>query len=236
MEVVCPNMCLGFTSLRQHYNDRREETGLETPCPNEPEFQAYMLIFDLCGKSTAIQTSELPSQILDHPVVKLAWEIRKAAQRNFDSQKEGSKHNAELGANLVTRFTRLLKQTNMPYLLSCLVEIRLRDLRRSTLRSMVKSYYPPKGGVIVKQNDQGEVVETRLIKWDLLDELLGCEVQEEEESAFDDVVPVIKTPDAEALNVVKNFELQCHPETGAPVGAIIHQAATFNGASPQGGN
>ena len=218
----------GFTSLRHLYNDRREETGLEMPCPHEPEMRAYMLIFDLANKSVSIPTSELPAIILDNPLVKLAWEIRKSAQRNFDSQKEGSKSNAELGSNLINRFIRLLKQKNVPFLLSCLVEVRLRDMRRSALRAMTRTY-PRLKTEPTRTNDAGEVVERKMVLIDNLTRILGCEEQDQGESAWQDVVPSSKTPEDEAVNVVSRFDLEVWPDKTRPVGALINLGAVFNG-------
>ena len=218
----------GFTSLRQQYNDRREESGVEMPCSNEPEFRAYMLIFDLASKSVSIPTAELPAAIIDHPLVKLAWEIRKAAQRNFDSQKEGSKANAELGSNLITRFVRLMKARRVPFLMSCLVEIRLREIRRSALRALNRTY-PRLRGEPVRLNESGEVVERRMVLLKTLDQMLGCEQQEAEESAWDDVLPADRSSDAEAVDVVKKFELEVYSDQTGPVGALINAGAWFNG-------
>ncbi|WVR07384.1 hypothetical protein IAU60_004425 [Kwoniella sp. DSM 27419] len=218
-----------FTSLRQHYNDRREELGLDAPCPNEPEFRAYMLIYDLTSKSVSIPTSELPSFILDHPLVKLAWELRRAAQRNFDSQKEGSKSNAELGMNLVNRFVRLLKQQKVPYLLSCLLEIRLREMRRSAVRALTR-IYPRLRAEPIRVNEMGEVVERRMILIKTLDKILGCEEQEEDESAWDDIVPIPRDQDKEAADIVKRFGMEVYeePDGSGPVGALINLGAPYN--------
>jgi hypothetical protein len=224
-------LIVGFTSLRQHYNDRREELGVEQPCPNEPEFRAYMLIFDLAQKSVSIPTAELPHAIVDHPLVKLAWEIRKAAQRNFDSQKEGSKLNSELGANNLTRFVKLLKQPRVPYLLSCLVEIRLREIRRSALRALIRTYPRLRDGQPIRTNDAGEVVERRMVLIKTLNTLLGCAEQEDEESAWDDVLPVSKDPDAEAFAIVRRFELEVYEDNSGPVGVLINNGVWFNGES-----
>jgi hypothetical protein len=223
---------VGFTSLRQHYNDRREELGVDQPCPNEPEFRAYMLIFDLAQKSVSIPTAELPASIIDHPLLKLAWEIRRAAQRNFDSQKEGSKLNAELGLNAITRFVKLLKQARVPFLLSCLVEIRLRE--------MVKTYPRLRDGQPVRTNDVGEVVERRVVLVKTLSKILGCEEQEDEESAWDDVIAVSRTADHEAVAIAKRFELEVYEDDTGPVGAVINNGVWFNGerslASSRGRN
>lgn len=221
----------GFTSLRHLYNDRREETGLEMPCPNEPEMRAYMLIFDLANKSVSIPTSELPAVILDDPLVKLAWEIRKSAQRNFDSQKEGSKLNAELGSNLITRFTRLLKQRNVPFLLSCMVEVRLRDMRRSALRALTRTYPRLKTDPI-RLNDEDQVVERKMLLLENLNKILGCEEQDEEETAWQDVVPSSRDPMDESVNVVSKFELEVWPDRDEPVGALINLGAVFDGMFP----
>ena len=187
-----------------------------------------MLIFDLAQKSVSIPTAELPRQIIDHPLVKIAWEIRRAAQRNFDSQKEGSKFNSELGENLITRFVRLLKQSNIPYLMSCLVEIRLREIRRSAIRALTRTY-PRLRADPIRLNEQGEVVERRMVLINTLDVLLGCEAQEEEESAFEDVDEVSRIRDQEAVDIVRRFELEVYDHGSRPAGVLINLGAYFNG-------
>lgn len=216
-----------FVSLRQHYNDRREELQTDLPCANEPEFRAYMLIFDLTQNSTSIPTAELPAVIMDHPLVQLAWQIRQAAQRNFDSQKEGQKSNSEYGSNMITRFVRLLKQQKVPYLLSCLVEIRLREMRRSAIRALTITYRPVKGDP-VRTNELGQVIERKMVLIKTLDRLLGAEEQEEEGPAWDDIDSLSKDPDDESAAVVERFGLKIHAENGEIVGALINQAGGFN--------
>ncbi|WWC90845.1 uncharacterized protein L201_005782 [Kwoniella dendrophila CBS 6074] len=222
------NRC--FTSLRQQYNDRREETGLETPCPNESEFTAYMLIYDLNSKSVSIPFSELPAKIIDHPLVKMAWEIRRAAQRNFDSQKEGSKHNAELGMNLITRFVKLLKQPKIPFLLACLVEIRLREMRRSALRALRRPYPPLKSNPI-RTNELGEVVERKMILLNTLNKILGCEQQEDQDdyaSAWDDIDPINNTSDQESVDISRRFNYDIYQGHHGPVGSLINLGSPYD--------
>jgi hypothetical protein len=221
-------MFVGFTSLRQAYNDRREETGLEAPCPNEPEFRAYMLIFDLTNKSVSIPTSELPTVILDHPLVKLAWVLRQASQRNFDSQKEGSKLNAELGMNAINRYIRVMKAGNLPFLFAALVEIRLREMRRSALRAMCRAY-PRLRGDPLRVNERGEVVERRMVRIETLVEILGCEEQEEDEGAWDDVHSGNRTREHEVVQIARKFELEVFEDETGPVGVIINIGSPFNG-------
>lgn len=189
---------------------------------------AYMLIFDLANKSVSIPISELPGAILDEPIVKLAWEIRKTAQRNFDTQKGGSLHNSELGSNLISRYIRLVKQPDVPYLLSCMAEVRLRDVRRSALRAMTRTYPRLKTDPI-RYNDEGQIVERKMVLLENLDRILGCEEQDEEETAWQDVVPAPSTQDAEAVNVVSRFELEVWPEKQHPVGSLINLGSHFDG-------
>lgn len=198
------------------------------PCPNEPEFRAYMLIFDLAAKSVSIPSAELPAVILDHSIVKLAWEIRKAAQRNFDSQKEGSKFNAELGANLITRFVRLLRQGRVPYLMACLVEVRLREMRRSAMRALTRTY-PRLRSEAIRTNEAGEVVERRMMLFSTLDSILGCEEQDLEEAAYDDVDEVSTRPVDEAVSIARRFETEIYDDGSGPVGALISLGGPFNG-------
>ncbi len=83
-----------------------------------------MLIFDLAQKSISIPTAELPERDPGPSTCEARMGDQALRTANFDSQKEGSKHNSELGLNMITRYIKLLKQPKVPYLLSCLVEIR----------------------------------------------------------------------------------------------------------------
>lgn len=223
----------GFTSLRQHYNDRREESGLDMPCSHEPEFRAYMLVYDLTSKSISIPTSELPSSILSHPLVKIAWEIRRSAQRNFDSQKEGSKHNAELGMNNIRRFIKLLSSPKVPYLLACLVEIRLREMRRSALRAMTRAY-PRLKTEPIRVNEKGEVVERRMVLIETLNKILGCLTPDSTLSAWDDVPSRSAAeldPDNESEAICRRFNIPLFPpdnEGGEKWGALINLGTPFD--------
>jgi len=229
MHVDAAELGRCFTTLRQLYTDQRE---LGSACPNEAEFRAYMLIFDLTQKSTAILTGELPENIADDPLVKAAWDIRAAAQRNFDTQKEGSKQNSELGRNMLTRFAALLAQPDLPFLLSALVEVRLREMRRSELRAL-RGVYPPFKGDKVVYDERGGIKERRMMDMDLLDKLLGCEEQETEEPAYDDVEPVQRDPDTEARDVAQTFGVEMYEEGGRVTGAVINKASSFNGVSKE---
>ena len=191
-----------------------------------------MLIFNLADKSVAIPTSELPSCIIDHPLVRLAWEIRRTAQRNFDSQKEGSKANAELGSNMINLFVRLLRQPTVPYLLSCLVEVRLREMRRSAMRALTRTY-PRLRTEPLRYNEQGEVVERKMMLIQTLETVLGCEEQENEETAYDDVDPVSTSQGEESVNVVSAFELELFPRVGEAMGSLINLGSAFNGQLPR---
>lgn len=223
----------GFTSLRQHYNDRREESGLDMPCSHEPEFRAYMLVYDLTSKSISIPTSELPSSILSHPLVKIAWEIRRSAQRNFDSQKEGSKHNAELGMNNIRRFIKLLSSPKVPYLLACLVEIRLREMRRSALRAMTRAY-PRLKTEPIRVNEKGEVVERRMVLIETLNKILGCLTPDSTLSAWDDVPSRSAAeldPDNESEAICRRFNIPLFPpnnEGREKRGALINLGTPFD--------
>lgn len=223
----------GFTSLRQQYNDRREESGLDMPCSHEPEFRAYMLIYDLTSKSISIPTSELPPSILSHPLVKIAWEIRRCAQRNFDSQKEGSKHNAELGMNNIRRFIKLLSSPKVPYLLACLVEIRLREMRRSALRAMTRAY-PRLKTEPIRMNEKGQVVERRMVLVETLNKILGCMTPDSTPSAWDDVPTRSAAeliPDNESEAICRRFNIPLFPpDNGGSEkrGALINLGTPFD--------
>lgn len=192
-----------------------------------------MLVYDLTSKSISIPTSELPSSILSHPLVKIAWEIRRSAQRNFDSQKEGSKHNAELGMNNIRRFIKLLSSPKVPYLLACLVEIRLREMRRSALRAMTRAY-PRLKTEPIRVNEKGEIVERRMVLIETLNKILGCLTPDSTPSAWDDV-PLQSSAefnaDSESEAICRRFNIPLFPpdnESGGKRGALINLGTPFD--------
>jgi len=188
-----------------------------------------MLLWNLSQKSVSIPTAELPSVILDQPIVQIAWKLRNAAQRNYDTQKEGSKGNAERGINFIARYVQLLKASDVPFLLACIGEIRLREMRRSALRALTKTYNSLKGKPPIRTNETGEVVERRMMLLSTLHRVIGCDEQEQEESAWDDVFPIGNSQDEEAIKVAERFDLEVYEDETGPVGVLLNASASFNG-------
>jgi len=79
-----------------------------------------------------------------------------------------------------------------------------------------------------RMNDAGEVVERKMVLMDNLTRILGCEEQDQEETAWQDVVPSSRTPVDEAVNIVSKFDLEVWPDKNQPVGSLINLGSVFN--------
>lgn len=69
-----------------------------------------------------------------------------------------------------------------------------------------------------------------------LDTILGCEEQEDEEPAYDDVFDVSRSPEDEAVAVARGFDIKVFPDTTSepPAGALVNLGEYFNGGWPGG--
>ncbi len=202
-------------TLTHLYDDERVAG---RPCPNEPEFRAYQLMSHLHDNEVANSVLILPYEIFSHSLVQLAFDFRALAQRNFDSQKVGSKSNSETSLNFYTRFFKLAKRPDVPFLMAALAQHKFAEVRRAAMRALAQSYPKTKADDANVVNARGVRVE-RYMPLSTLAELLACESEEEAASV------------AESLD----FEL-VFPEDGPmqnadmPIGVVVNPWETGNGA------
>lgn len=103
-------------------------------------------------------------------------------------------------------------------------------MRRSALRALTRTY-PRLRTEPIRYGENGQVVERKMVLIKDLVDILGCEEQEDEPSAWDgeDVMDVSKRPEDEAVNIVKTFGFEVYADETGVVGALINQGALFNG-------
>ena len=104
----------------------------------------------------------------------------------------------------------------------------MREMRRSALRTLTRSYPRLKDGPI-RMNDVGDVVERRMLHLDMLGKILGCEAQDAQDPAYDDVDESSRRPIDEAVRIVTRFEIELYEEASVPIGALINLGGSFNG-------
>ncbi|KAJ9121664.1 hypothetical protein QFC22_002284 [Naganishia vaughanmartiniae] len=161
-------------SLVELYDDQRLDG---RTCSNEPEFRAYQLLSHLNDNEVARTILDLPQDIFNHSYLQLAFTFRALAQRNFDSQKVGSKYNAEISLNFFTRFFKRAKKSDVPFLMACLAHNKFGDIRRAGVRALMRAYPAPPQGVVLRNGD--DPANARVIPTGVFMKLLQCETEAE---------------------------------------------------------
>ncbi|KIR34896.1 nuclear export factor [Cryptococcus deuterogattii MMRL2647] len=135
--------------------------------------------------------------------------------------------------NNIRRFIKLLSSPKVPYLLACLVEIRLREMRRSALRAMTRAY-PRLKTEPIRMNEKGQVVERRMVLVETLNKILGCMTPDSTPSAWDDVPTRSAAeliPDNESEAICRRFNIPLFPpDNGGSEkrGALINLGTPFD--------
>ncbi|KAJ9102466.1 hypothetical protein QFC21_002866 [Naganishia friedmannii] len=161
-------------SLIELYDDQRLDG---RTCSNEPEFRAYQLLSHLNDNEVARTILDLPQDVFNHPYLQLAFTFRALAQRNFDSQKVGSKYNAEISLNFFTRFFKRAKKSDVPFLMACLAHNKFGDIRRAGVRALMRAYPAPPQGLVLRNGD--DPANARVIPTGVFMKLLQCETEAE---------------------------------------------------------
>lgn len=196
-------------SLIELYEDQRLD-GVESI--NEPEFRAYQILSHLHDQEVARSILALPANIFNHPWVQLAFDFRAFAQRNFDTQKVGSKSNAEISLNFFSRFFKLVKQDEVPFLMACLAHNKFGEIRRAGIRALRSAY------ARVQQSTLGtSMMKSKIMYIDIFTKLMGC-VSEEEAFQL-----------ATTMNLDAVWESGDTEGPGLPLGFLVSAGADFNG-------
>lgn len=125
-------------SLVQYYDDARGRI----PLPNESEFRAYCVIFQLRDPVPDLEDrlQTWPKEISLHPRVREAMLLYSAACNSIDMQgplKPPTSH--AIAQQAWYRFWRLVESKRTSYLMACVAEIYFNLIRRTVLQTLLKS-------------------------------------------------------------------------------------------------
>lgn len=130
-----------LTSLCEFYNDLRGTTGEPAPSPNEAEFRAYHLILNIFDPEVLRSVELLPEAVFDAPILQTAIRLRGLAQRaNRGGSGRANALNTDAPMNFFSRFVHELRSPKVPYLLACIVENQLGQIRQGALRALSSNY------------------------------------------------------------------------------------------------
>ncbi|KAK9767087.1 actin cytoskeleton and mitosis protein [Basidiobolus ranarum] len=135
-------------SLQEFYEDLRED-GIS--CPNEAEFRAYNIITHLRDTDIARQAQLYPKEIFRSSIVQLALTFHGLCQCNNTYFKRNMPPNCEASMNFFSKFLKLIKHPETPYLMACLLEWHLADIRKNALKAMNKAYLYQSPGISVSE-------------------------------------------------------------------------------------
>ena len=124
--------------------------------PEEPEARAYFLLLDMVQDNTYIERNfhNLPPRVSQNPIFKIARQLYEAGLVAFRPQgplraRDGDKQPERLSAQQDhMRFFNLVRSSETPYLLACLVELSYNRIRLATLNNITKSYHQKTGKLI----------------------------------------------------------------------------------------
>ncbi|GHJ87686.1 hypothetical protein NliqN6_4088 [Naganishia liquefaciens] len=205
-------------SLIELYDDQRLDG---RTCRNEPEFRAYQLLSHLNDNEVARTILDLPNEIFGHPHLQLVFTFRSLAQRNFDTQKVGSKYNAEISLNFFSQYFKRVKKRDVPFLIACLAQTKFGDVRRAGIRALMRAYPAPPQGVVLRPDE--DPLSMRAMPVAVFAKLMGCQ-DEAEAMAI-----------ADALGVEPYFPRGIPGlDPNVPLGFLVNTSADFddNGDAP----
>ncbi|ORX92049.1 hypothetical protein K493DRAFT_303634 [Basidiobolus meristosporus CBS 931.73] len=135
-------------SLQEFYEDLRED-GIS--CPNEAEFRAYNIVMHLREPDIARQAQLYPREIFRSPMVQLALTFHGLCQCNNLYFKRNMPANCEASLNFFSKLFKLMRKPDTPYLMACLLEWHLADVRRNALKAMNKAYLYQAPGILLSE-------------------------------------------------------------------------------------
>ncbi|ODV92292.1 hypothetical protein CANCADRAFT_20935, partial [Tortispora caseinolytica NRRL Y-17796] len=106
---------------------------------NEPEFRAYHLLSAINDAEADRTVQLLPPDVFYHPHVQTALKLRALAQQNNQTGR-GSRNTAAC-LNAFAAFFRALEETEVPFLMTCLLETHFVDIRIGALRAMARAVH-----------------------------------------------------------------------------------------------
>ncbi|KAI8137919.1 SAC3/GANP/Nin1/mts3/eIF-3 p25 family-domain-containing protein [Fennellomyces sp. T-0311] len=129
-------------SLMEFYDDLRAE-GISLP--NEGEFRAYHLIYNLRDHELASRMiTTLPPSVQAHPYLKQAFRFYEYSQRNNEimqtSERRNKPENVLAAQNAYAKVFKLVGSAETPFLLACMFEVHFAEVRKGALKAMGRSY------------------------------------------------------------------------------------------------
>ena len=125
-----------LVSLMQYYDDSRGKIAL----PNEPEFRAYLIVFQLQDPDMEDRVQSWPLELVQHPRIRKAMKLYAAA--GDTSSLQGPLRppaTLPIAQQNWQRFWNLLASKRTSYLTACVAEISFNLIRRVTLQALTKS-------------------------------------------------------------------------------------------------
>ncbi|CAO1627320.1 unnamed protein product [Parajaminaea phylloscopi] len=130
-----------LTSLCEFYDDLRMTTRSQAPSPNEAEFRAYHLILNMFDPEIIRSVELLPEEVFDAPILQTAIKLRGFAQRaNRGGSGRAHALNTDAPMNFFSRLTSAMRSHRVTYLLACLLENQLGQVREGALRALSSNY------------------------------------------------------------------------------------------------
>lgn len=125
-----------LVSLMQYYDDSRSKI----PLPNEPEFRAYLIVFQLQDPDLEDRVQSWPQDLVQHPRIRKALKLYAAA--GTTSSLQGPLRppaTLPIAQQNWQRFWNLVASNRTSYLTACVAEINFNLVRRMALQSLTKS-------------------------------------------------------------------------------------------------
>ncbi|KAG0347586.1 hypothetical protein BG004_007420 [Podila humilis] len=132
-----------LTSLKEFYEDKRAE-GIH--CPNEAEFQAYLMLSRLRNPDMMRHAQSLPRHILQDPYIQAAADIHMLARQYIDIERQHDdvasrrRLQSKPSPNFFSRLFKKIAGPGTTYLMACLMETHFARIRKGALKAMNKVY------------------------------------------------------------------------------------------------
>ena len=110
--------------------------------PNEAEFRAYYMLVHQRDKTALLTIRRVPQDVYCAPILQWALELRFSQSRNVDVDKRQSYLNSDVTQMNYALLFRLWEDPRTSYLMACILEGHLNDIRRSILRLLKRSIDP----------------------------------------------------------------------------------------------
>lgn len=136
-----------LVSLSYYYDDSRHEI----TSPNEAEFRAYMIVFELQDLRPDLEdrAQNWPRPLLKDRRVRTAFELYAAAGNSSDDQGPlRPRAPFSIAQANAGRFWSLVKSNSVSYVMACVAEIYFGLIRRIALESIWKAYKGKRAGPI----------------------------------------------------------------------------------------